>query len=109
MGPHYKIVDQIRRLFLFLIGGTLGPLLAVALPERNPRYVPDRVRNEVPKSKLLRSMALPINSGQPPERRGRRESGRLGFVCVVELWIVVDGVVIAGDVIVELWITLSST
>ena len=54
-------------------------------------------------------MTLPINSGQPPEWRKRRESGKLEFVCVVELWIVVDGVVIAGDVIVELWIALSST
>ena len=51
-------------------------------------------------------MALPINSGQPPERR---ESGRLGFVCVMELWIVVDGVVIAGGVIVGLWIPFSAT
>ena len=52
-------------------------------------------------------MALPINSGQPPERREQRESDRLGFVCVVELRIVVDGVVIAGGVIVELWIWIA--
>ena len=54
-------------------------------------------------------MALPINSGQLPERREQRESDRLGFLCVVELWMVVGGVVIARGVIVELWITLSST
>ena len=30
---------------------------------------------------------MPINSGQPPERRERCETGRLGFVCVWKLWI----------------------